>query len=67
MLAIDATELPNAKQHLLHESLFMPRISTAGIEDALEAPLSMPGPKYNGITILPLNPINKAPFLPSMF
>ena len=66
MLAIDVTELPNAKQHLLHESLFMPWIFTAG-KDALEAPLSMPGPKYNGITILPLNPINKAPFLPSMF
>ena len=66
MLAIDAAELPNHKQHFSRVSLFMPRIFTAG-KDALEALLSMPGPKNDGVTILPLNPINKAPFLPSMF
>ena len=42
MLAIDVAELPNPKRNLCRESLFMPRIFTAG-KDALEAPLSMPG------------------------
>ena len=41
MLAIDAVELPNPKQHLSCGSLVMPRIFTAG-RDALEAPPSMP-------------------------
>ena len=66
MIAIDAAELPNSKQHLLYESLFMPRIFTVG-KDALEALLSMPGPKYDATTILPFNPINKAQFLPFIF
>ena len=30
MLAIDAAELPNHKQHFSRVSLFMPRIFTAG-------------------------------------
>lgn len=36
MLAIDEAELPNPKQHLSRESLFVPWIFTAG-KDALEA------------------------------
>ena len=42
MLAVDAAELPNPKQHLSRESLSVPWIFTTG-KDALESPLSMLG------------------------
>ena len=66
MLTVDAVELPTPN-----------RIFAVNLYSCLGYPLQtkMPGkrrslcrgPKYDVVTILPLNPINTAPFLPVMF